>query len=210
MKLIVRILRIVFIIILLFLVVSIFKHTHEYAYDDKEIFVYSEGSAPDSIRQEILQVLKQFQEGYTNRDISVLPTYMEQLFSKKNLLILGTMPREVCEGLEEAEELVRSDWESWGDCTFFIDNANISCNEGTAWFSTLGHVEFDLTSLLDLPLRLTGTMVNENNTWKIQQLQFQFDLDLSFQLLVIFILGVWLVISIVTLVVLAIRKPRKV
>ena len=160
MKLAGRIVRIIFISLLLFLSVIIFKHTHDYAYDDKDIYVYSEGNAPDSIRQEILQVLRQFQEGYTNRDTSVLHEYMYQLFSKENILILGTMPQEVCEGLEEAEDLVRSDWESWGDCTFFIDNANISVNEGTAWFSTLGHVEFDLTSMLDPPLRLTGTMVN--------------------------------------------------
>jgi hypothetical protein len=195
--------------LLFFIATIIFKHPHKDLYQKKGIHVYSAGNAPDSSRLEILQVLENFQEGYLNRDVSVLSSFMDDLFSKENILILGTMPNEIYSGSEEAELLIRSDWESWGDCTFFFENANISVYNDVAWFSTFGHVVFDMTSLLDLPLRLSGLMVNDNNTWKIQQLQFQFDLDLSYQLLLILILILWFLISIFQLIIFIIKKPAK-
>jgi hypothetical protein len=207
MKIAILISRILFIAFLFFLTTIIFKHPHKEFYHKKDAHVYSSGNAPDSTRKKILQVLEYLQEGYINRDVTVLTSFMENLFSTKNILILGTMPNEIYAGFNEAESLIRSDWESWGDCTFFFENANISVYNKVAWFSTFGHVKFDLTSLLDLPFRLSGIMVNENDSWKIQQLQFQFDLDLSYQLLLILLLMIWFLISLVRLAFLFIKNP---
>ncbi|MCK7539422.1 MAG: nuclear transport factor 2 family protein [Marinilabiliales bacterium] len=85
-------------------------------------------------------------------------------------------------------DLVRSDWESWGDCRFMVDSANISSEGDIAWFSTKGYVEFDLSKLLSCRLRLTGVMVKEDQVWKFRQQQFQFDIDFSFSLLAIVII----------------------
>ncbi|MFC2123791.1 nuclear transport factor 2 family protein [Bacteroidota bacterium] len=210
MKIFMHFLRFLFITFLLFLAALIFKQPHKDLYGLQDTYIYSKGNAPDSIRQEILENLNLFQDGYINRDYSELQNFMDQLFSKENVLILGTMPNEIYAGYDEATSLVRSDWESWGDCTFFMEEANISIYNGVVWFSTIGHVVFDLTSLLDLPLRLTGLLVNEDNSWKIQQLQFQFDLDLTIQLLLIFLLAVWLFISFIGLIILLFRSIRQI
>ena len=103
---------------------------------------------------------------------------------------------------------MRSDWESWGDCKFNIDSANISSAGDIAWFSTRGYVEFDLSKLLVIPLRLTGIMVKEEGVWKFQQQQFQFDIDFSFTLLAIVILFVWILVSLVTLGVVSVKAIK--
>ncbi len=160
---------------------------------------YSKGNSPDSVRMEIIEQLRKFQDGYSKRDPNNIDTFMQSLYSKDNILILGTMPNEVYPGYEKAIELVKADWESWGNYKFEIDSANISSLGNTAWFSTKGYVEFDLSKLLVLPLRLTGIMVKEDQRWKFQQQQFQFDIDFSFSLIAILVISTWILISIITL-----------
>ena len=192
-------LRILLLLIVLFLVTRLFKRADEnLILFPKESF-YCKGNAPDSIRMEIISQLKKFQDGYSKRDSKNIDTFMQSLYSRENILILGTMPNEIYSGYEKATRLVESDWESWGDCKFEIDSANVSSLGNTAWFSTIGYVKFDLSRLLVIPLRLTGIMVKEDQEWKFQQQQFQFDIDFSFSLLAILLLSSWLLISLVNL-----------
>lgn len=199
------ILRIVLLFIVLFLVTRILKRADENMILSPAKSYYSKGSAPDSTRNEIISQLRKFQDGYTKRDTGQVASFMESLYSKENIVILGTMPNEIFKGYKRATYLVRSDWESWGDCRFAIDSANISSAGNTAWFATKGYVRFDLSKLLVLPLRLTGVMVKEAQVWKFQQQQFQFDLDFSFLMLVILILSIWIIVSLVNL---AIRSAK--
>ena len=206
MKDIVKILlRILLLLLTLFLVTRIFKRADEQKILSPAIAAYSRGNAPDSTRKEIIDQLNKFQDGYSGRDTSQVDAFMESLYSRRNILILGTMPGEVFSGYERATSLVRSDWESWGDCKFNVDSANISSAGDIAWFSTRGYVKFDLSKLLVIPLRLTGTMVKEDQVWKFQQQQFQFDIDFSFTLLAILVLAVWILVSLVTLVIVSVR-----
>ena len=206
MKAIVKIiLRIILLLVVLFLVTRILKRADERSILSPAISAYSKGNAPDSTRKEIIGQLNKFQDGYSNRDTSQVKTFMESLYSRKNVLILGTNPNEIFSGYERASSLVKSDWESWGDCKFNGDSANISSAGDIAWFSTRGYVEFDLSKLLVIPLRLTGIMVKEDGTWKFQQQQFQFDIDFSFTLLAVLILAVWIFVSLVSLAVVSVR-----
>lgn len=207
MKDIVRIIiRIALLAIILLLVTRQFKRADEKAVLSPVRSFYSAGSAPDTARAAIILQLKKFQDGYSRRDPNEIDAFMQSLYSTENILILGTMPNEVYIGYEAASQLVKSDWESWGDCRFDIDSANISVSGNTAWFSTRGYVEFDLSHLLVLPLRLTGVMVKEDQVWKFQQQQFQFDIDFSFSLLAVLVLAAWILIS---LCILAIRIFKK-
>ena len=198
-------LRILLLLVILFLVTRIFKKADEQKIASPATAVYSLGNAPDSTRREIIDQLNKFQDGYSNRDTSQVNAFMESLYSRENVLILGTNPNEIFSGYERASSLVKSDWESWGDCKFNVDSANISSAGDIVWFSTRGYVEFDLSKLLVIPLRLTGIMVKEDGTWKFQQQQFQFDIDFSFALLAILILGAWILVSVVTLAVVSVR-----
>lgn len=206
MKIVKILVRIVLIVVILFLVTRTFKRADQQSYRATSAAVFSKGNAPDSIRKRILVQLHKFQDGYSKRDTSQVESFMKSLYSKDNILILGTMPGEIFTGYKRATGLVKSDWESWGDCRFAINSANISSNGNTVWLSTRGYVKFDLSRLLVIPLRLTGVMVMEDETWKFQQQQFQFDVDFSFSMLAVVLLFVWLVVNVITLFVVSIRS----
>jgi hypothetical protein len=182
---------------------------HQEYQDDPSLFLYDQGNASPAVRAEILGQLEKFQEGYTHRDTSILESYMDQLFSRENILILGTMPGEIYSGYVEAADLVSSDWLYWGDVDMLVESSNISASDSVAWFSMIGHVEFDMSKWLDLPLRVSGVMVRGDRTWTFQQLQFQFDLNIQWVLYVTILLALLLLVSIIRLVFVIIRTSRK-
>ena len=191
--------RIILLLIVLFLVTRLFRRADEKIVLSPVKASYSKGNSPDSVRIEIIEQLGKFQDGYSRRDLQNIDAFMKSLYSEDNILILGTMPNEVYAGYEKASQLVKTDWESWGNCKFGIDSANISSFGNTAWFSAKGYVEFDMSRLLVLPLRLTGIMVKEDQGWKFQQQQFQFDIDFSFSLVATLVIAAWLLVIVVTL-----------
>jgi hypothetical protein len=209
MKIVKILVRIVLILVILFLVTRTFKRADEKKYGPTSSAVFSKGNAPDSVRKEVLTALHKFQDGYSKRDTAQVEPFMQSLYSKDNILILGTMPGEIFSGYKRASQLVKSDWESWGDCRFAMDSANISSMGNVAWFSARGYVKFDMSSLLVIPLRLTGVMVKEEGTWKFQQQQFQFDIDFSFSMLAALLLFAWLVVSVITLIIEAVKSMKK-
>ena len=90
-----------------------------------------------------------------------------------------------------------------------VESSNISASDSVAWFSMIGHVEFDMSSLLDLPLRVSGVMVREDEGWKFQQLQFQFDLNNLWVLYATILLAILLLASLIRLVYVVIRASKK-
>jgi hypothetical protein len=200
--------RVVMLSLLLYLGTSILQDRYQGSFGPPGEYPSSQGSAPDEVRSEVLAVLSAFQEGYARRDVEQVRPFMERLFSLHDVLILGTMPQEVFVGFDEATRLVRGDWTGWGDCRFAVDTARVSAEGDVAWFSTVGFVEFDLTSLLVLPLRLTGTLVKEDARWRFRQLQFQFDLDLSGLLVINLLVAAWLAVSLLTLAASVVRSCR--
>jgi hypothetical protein len=203
--------RILFIMIILFMVTRIFEKADEKDYSPGVGPAFSKGNAPDTIRREVIGQLQKFQEGYSARDVSKIDSFMKTLYSESNILILGTMKGEIFEGFKEATNLISSDWESWGDCRFAVENASISSNGQTAWITTTGYVKFDLSKFLVLPLRLTAIMVKEDGIWKFQQQQFQFDMDYSFGMFAILLLFLWLAGNMIALFVMIVKnlKSRK-
>jgi hypothetical protein len=201
--------RVLFVVLLLFCSSRILEDRYHGSFPPAGSFPYGAGNAPETVRSEILNILGRFQNGYVNRDSSALAPFMTTLFSRSNILILGTMPREIYVGFERASELVGADWESWGDCVFDLDNANISSHGEVAWFSTVGSVEFDLSSLLVLPLRISGVLVRQEEAWQFQHLQFQFDLDLSLVLLINILIATWLAVEVVGLAFIVFSRSRR-
>ena len=193
----------------LFITTKTFEIPHQEYQDDPSRFLYDQGNASPALRAEIMEQLEMFQEGYEKRDTSILESYMDQLFSRENMLILGTMPGEIYSGYVEAADLVSSDWLLWGDVYMLVESSNISASDSVAWFSMIGHVEFDMSSLLDLPLRVSGVMVREDMGWKFQQLQFQFDLNNLWVLYATILLGILLLVSLIRLVYIIIRTSRE-
>lgn len=209
MKILLNVLVLVGFALALFITTRTFEIPHREYQEDTSLFLYDRGNASPAVRTEVLQQLEAFQKGYTERDTSILDSYMEQLFSKENILILGTMPGEIYSGYGEAADLVSSDWLYWGDVTMHTESSNISVSDSVAWFSMIGHVVFDMSSWLDLPLRVSGVMIKSEHSWKFQQLQFQFDLNMSWVLYLTILLLILLLVSIIRLVYIIIMSLRK-
>lgn len=101
------------------------------------------GSAPEHVRSEITAFLKILQEGYTKRDINLIDSYMDQLFDRnQEVIVLGTSDEEWYFNFDEARELIKSDWEWWGDVSISIDDAIISSSDDIAWLSASGSVGY--------------------------------------------------------------------
>jgi hypothetical protein len=201
--------RTALLVLILFLVTRIFKKADEKSILSPAKAPYSLGNSPDSVRMEIIEHLRKFQDGYSKRNPENINAFMQSLYSRENILILGTMPKEIYTGYENATRLVKTDWESWGDCRFGIDSANISSSGNTAWFSARGYVEFDMSGLLVLPLRLTGIMVKEDQGWKFRQQQFQFDVDFTFTLITTLVISVWILVCMISLTLKTVIHIRK-
>lgn len=142
-------------------------------------FLYGPGNAFGGDRQQLAELLQRFAQGYERRRIPEAEAFVDALFVKDDPLVLGTLPREHFQGPERVKAVVRSDWEGWGDCRFHTESARLSQRGDVAWFALRGQVRFDLSRFLVVPLRLTGVALREPEGWRLQQVQFQFDVDLS-------------------------------
>lgn len=194
-------------VLLLAAAFAIFKHPYATAYGNADAFVYGRGNAPADVREAVVGQLEAFGDGYRRRDLRAVDAFSAGLLADE-AMALGTLPREVYVGRKAVTELVRTDWESWGDCTFFHRTAHVSSRGDTAWFAMIGFVKFDLSRFLVLPLRVSGILVQDGGAWKFSQLQFQFDLDFSLLLLVDVILLAWLAFNTGGLVMALFRQRR--
>lgn len=208
-KLVLPLLSIIALILTLVVLTKTFKIPNLQYYDRTDSYLYTRGNAPDATRQEILEQLSDFQKGYTDRDVNVLDDYMDSLFSRDNLLVLGTMPNEYFTNYTEATDLISSDWLYWGDVKLQIDNSYISAEDNVAWFATIGYVEFDMFKYLVVPLRVTGILVNKDNSWRFKQVQYQFDVDYNMILVTIILLTLIIFIMVIRFVILIVQLYRK-
>jgi len=83
-------------------------------------------------------VLQKFQKGYTDRNIDIIDSFMEEVFVKdNNSLITGTGYREWTFGFEQSKKLIENDWKQWGDISFDFEDARINIHGDVAWLSTV-------------------------------------------------------------------------
>jgi hypothetical protein len=158
-------------------------------------FIFGEGNADSVTRAELTGLLNRFAEGYAKREVGQAGAFVEGLFVKDEPIVLGTLPTEIFRGGPRVQALIQDDWASWGAVRFQTDRARVSAHGGVAWFALRGQVAFDLSRFLVVPLRLTGTAVRQADGWRFQQVQFQFDVDLSRLLVGNLLLLLWLVVN---------------
>jgi hypothetical protein len=89
-------------------------------------------------QQEIRSLLQTFQAGYTHRDVAHVDAFMD-LFTA-DAQVIGT--NGIRPGVDEwytnrqaARELVRGDWESWGDLRLDFDSVSIQTNGDVGWIA---------------------------------------------------------------------------
>lgn len=92
---------------------------------------------------EIKDILKKFQQGYSKRKLENVDSFTKELFQNSDdISVLGTATGEIFFGINEVKQLIKDDWESWGDLNTDCENACISIEGNTAWFSTKGTVKY--------------------------------------------------------------------
>lgn len=96
--------------------------------------------------QDIRNVLQKFQNGYIHRDLSRIDEF-SALFAQADdieLIGIGAYERGGTEwfiGLEKIQEIIRSDWEFWGNVVIDVEGAAIHTRGETAWVTTTGTLE---------------------------------------------------------------------
>ena len=96
-------LRIILLLLTLFLVTRIFKRGDGQKILSPATAAFSKGNAPDSTRRQIIDQLNKFQEGYSQRETSQVDAFMQSLYSRESILILGTSPGEVFSGYDTGD-----------------------------------------------------------------------------------------------------------
>lgn len=86
---------------------------------------------------EVKKVLDKFQKGYIARDISQLDSFVSEMFSKEqDVVVIGTDDFEIFDGNDGARKLVEWDWKYWGDFRLDLKNAKIvASNESASVFA---------------------------------------------------------------------------
>jgi hypothetical protein len=94
---------------------------------------------PSDIDQ-VRSTLQRFQDGYTQRAVAALAEFMQLFADDAGLEVIGT--NGVKPGVDEwyvdkagARELVKSDWEGWGDLRLDVDAAHIQVRGDVAWLA---------------------------------------------------------------------------
>jgi hypothetical protein len=131
------------------------------------------GDAPDAVRSEVLKTLREFQEGYTRRDVSAIDSFMQKLFPRgKDPMVLGTEGGEWIRGSESIADFIRKDWQNWGDVQIDLDAAVISSARDVVWLVAPGHVNFGRDPRA---VRFTAMLVKSDGRWLFRQVQFQWE-----------------------------------
>jgi hypothetical protein len=94
---------------------------------------------------EVRALLQGFQDGYSRRDIAELDAVMELFAPGDEIEVIGTNTvapgqGEWCRGQEATRELIKDDWEDWGDVVFDVPGAHITVNGDVAWLATTARV----------------------------------------------------------------------
>jgi len=89
--------------------------------------------------EKVLDTLLKFQNGYYERNLQNVDTFAKDLFiDNDETVIIGTGDGEKCIGLEEIKDLLRIDWEYWGNLELNIEDAIITAHGKVAWIVSDG------------------------------------------------------------------------
>lgn len=136
-------------------------------------YLRTPGDAPEPVQVEVRAALRDFQNGYIQRDPKNLDAFMGRLFEKdSDILIIGVNPSEWIRGYAAASDFIRADWVYWGDFRFAIDDAMICSSGDVAWVASVGTVR---TKGGDRPVRFTAILTRKGDRWFFRQAHFQWE-----------------------------------
>jgi hypothetical protein len=128
------------------------------------------------IYKEIRQVLCKFQIGYAERNLEKVEEFVEELFIEgPSTYVVGTGTNELFLGSNKVKELIRGDWEGWGDVCIDCDNPHVEIQGGVAWFATTGSVKYtfeDSPEKYDRYVEFIKSRIEDNELTPRQKIAF--------------------------------------
>jgi len=139
----------------------------------RKAYLAQAGNATPTERTAVLAALREFQDGYVKRDPSKLDAFMNRLFVKdEDVLLMGTDSGEWRRGYSQVADFIRTDWTSWGDFRFAVDDSIVWCTGDVAWIVSTGTLR-DHGS--ERPLLFSAILTRHGSDWRFQQLHFQWN-----------------------------------
>ena len=98
---------------------------------------------------------------------------MHRLFPESDdVLLLGTNGGEWIRGFRAVGELIRSDWQYWGDFRFAVEDSIVWGSGDVAWIASVGTVH---GPNWDRPVRFSAILTRNGDNWLFRQVHFQWD-----------------------------------
>jgi hypothetical protein len=136
-------------------------------------YLKEKGDAPAQVRAEVLESLREFQAGYSQRDPKQLDAFMQKLFPKdQDTRVIGTDVNEWENGYQSVARLIHADWIHWGDLHLAVDDSVINSSADVAWLATTGTVVW---SRYSRSIRYAAVLTRKDGRWVFRQIQFQWD-----------------------------------
>lgn len=127
-------------------------------------------------REEIIEVLQKFQEGYTKRDRSLIDDFLEMFTD--DIVYMGIASHEFFKGKESVRKLTLWDWGKWFDLKVPVLEENIRIDNEAAWFEIIG-VSGPWRDGKKYEIRMVGSLVKSGDNWLFKQVCFSYPAPLK-------------------------------
>jgi len=124
---------------------------------------------------EVVMVLQQFQNGYTNRDTLVIDEFLT-MFSD-DIVYMGIASHEFFKGKESVRKLTIWDWEKWFDLKIPFEKANIRIDNNVTWFEVVGE-SGPWRNGKTYEIRMVGSLIKKDK-WLFKQICFSYPAPLK-------------------------------
>ena len=127
-------------------------------------------------RKEVIEVLQQFQEGYTKRDTTIIDEFLN-MFSD-DIVYMGVASHEFFKGKESVRKLTLWDWKKWFDLKIPIEKIDIRIDNEVAWFEVVGE-SGPWRDGKTYEIRMVGSLIKGENKWLFKQICFSYPAPLK-------------------------------
>ena len=126
-------------------------------------------------RNEVVEVLQQFQDGYTNRDTTIIDEFIEMFAD--DIVYMGVASHEFFKGKESVHKLTLWDWKNWFDLKISVAEIDIRINNDVAWFEVVGE-SGPWRNGNTYEIRMVGSLIKKNK-WLFKQVCFSYPAPLK-------------------------------
>ncbi len=127
-------------------------------------------------RDEVVKVLQQFQDGYTQRDTSVIDEFLEMFTD--DIVYMGIASHEFFKGKESVRKLTLWDWVKWFDLKIPVEKVDIRIANEVAWFEVVGE-SGPWRDGNTYEIRMVGSLLKNKNKWMFKQICFSYPAPLK-------------------------------